>query len=114
MRLEVVLAVCSSGRLALEVPIVAVSNEDPGSMQGPKHVAVEPSPHVVLVVVLLDVFEINGMINNVEAEERNRELEHGSILFVQLESCFRACTTSLEVAEIAFEHLPTLRGRDDV
>lgn len=81
--LKVPLAERSSRRLALKLPLLAVRNENAGAVKRSKNVAGECAAYVVLAVVLLNVLEVGGMINNMQAEERNGHLVGRSVLLVE-------------------------------
>lgn len=83
MRLKVSLAECPSCCFSLKLPILAISNEDPAPMKPVENIPGKLPPDVVLAVVLLDMFEVGWVIDNMETEERNCYLISRSISFIK-------------------------------
>lgn len=81
--LKVPLTERSSRRLALKLPFLTVRNENAGPMEGPKDVAGECAAYIVLAITFLDVLEVSGMIDDMQAEERNGHLVGRSVLLVE-------------------------------
>jgi hypothetical protein len=64
--------------------------------------------------VLLDMFKIGGVINDVEAKERNRHLISRPVSFVERVPCRAASSAiSLELSNTSFEWL-SLRSGDEM
>lgn len=109
--LEVFLTECSGGRLALYLPFFTVSNKNAGSVKSSKDVAGECAAYVVLAVVLLNVLEVGGMIDDMQTEERNCHLVGRPISLVEgIPGLAASSAVGLELLSIAFEGLPLWTG----
>jgi hypothetical protein len=109
--LKIPLAERSGRRLALKLPFFAIRNENPGSMKRSKDVAGECAAYVVLAVVLLNVLEIGGVVDDMQTEERNCHLEGWSVSLVEgIPGLAAGSAVGLELLNIAFEGLPLWTG----
>jgi hypothetical protein len=105
--LEVPLAEGFSGRLTLEMPFLAVTDKDTGSMKRKKDIASECAADVVLAVGFLDMLQIRRVIDNVEAEERNGYLVGRPISLVErIPRLTASSTICLQFLSIPREWLP--------
>lgn len=93
MVVEVLLAECSCGRFPLYLPFFAVRNENAGPVKRSQGVLGEIAPSVILTILLLDILEVGGMVDNVQAEERNGHLVSRSISLVQGVPCLATSST---------------------
>lgn len=111
---EVPLAKSSCCSFALELPFVTVNNEDSGSVEWSEDVTDEFTTYVILAVVLLDMFKVDGVINDVQAKERNCHLISRPISFVERVPGFAAGSAiGLELSGTPFKGLP-LRTRNEL
>lgn len=83
MRLEVLLAEGPRRRPALDLPLRPVRDEDAAPVQLLKGIPREGAPDIVLAVVALDVLEVGRMVDDVEAEEGDRQLVGWAVALVE-------------------------------
>lgn len=83
MVLKVILRERPRCGFALHLPFLAVSNKDAGSMKRSEDITGKCSANVILAVMLLNMLQVCGVVNNVHAEERNSHLIGGTISLVQ-------------------------------
>lgn len=108
---KVPLAERSRRRLALELPFFPIDNENPGPMEWSKSIPDKASAYIVLAVVLLNVFEVNGVVDYMHAKERDCHLVGRPIPLVKREpGCTASGTIGLELLRISFESLPLWPG----
>lgn len=104
--LEVPLGEGPGCRFALELPFLPIHYKYPRPVKRSEDIADEAAADVVLAVMLLDVFEVSRMIDDVHAKEGDRHLISRSVLFVESVPGGATCSaTSLKLPRIAFEWL---------
>lgn len=110
---KVPLAKSSCCCLALELPFVAVNNKDSGSVKWSEDVTNEFATYVVLAIVLLDMFKIGGVINDVQAKERYCHLISRPVSFVErVPGLAAGSAIGFEFLGIPFKWLPLRPGNE--
>lgn len=83
MSLKIPLAESSGRRLALELPFFAVDNKNARSMKRSKDVTGECTTYIVLAIVLLNVLEVGGVIDDMQTEKRDSHLVGWSVSLIE-------------------------------
>ena len=104
VRLEVPFTEGSCGCLPLRVPFVAICNKDACSMEWTKYVADKLASDVCFAVVLLDMLEVDGVVDDVHAEVGDCHLVSWPISFIErIPSYTAGSTVCLQLVGIASE-----------
>ena len=82
MRFEVLLSERLGSRLSLDLPCLSICDKYASPVQRGKCIPSERASNVVFAVVFLDVLEVGRMVDNMQAEERDRYLVCGPISLI--------------------------------
>src|ERR1700739_4275636 len=106
MSLKVPLAESLSCRFALELPSLPVHYEYSSPMKWSKNITDELATYIVLAIMLLDIFEVSRMIDDMHTKEGDRHLIRRPISLIERVPGGAACSaTSLKLPQISFERL---------